>query len=149
MAWAAAIEALAQSAIHQVLRASPRRAPCTMCGAIGRRHADLPGNIRIMYENKPVGSAVQALMGREVRRRRMSHEPIFSFADVPWGLLFSYFRSIGSEYETDDIEVGAGLLVSLGMAATAASQQAARQRPLLQKRHRHKTPPAEAQASFL
>jgi len=49
-------------------RASPRRAPVHHVAE--RLGVDMPicrEIYGIMYENKPVGSAVQALMGREVR----------------------------------------------------------------------------------
>jgi glycerol-3-phosphate dehydrogenase (NAD(P)+) len=60
--------AQAQSAIHQVVEGvSAARA---VCDVAARLEVDMPicrEIYRIMYENKPVRAAVQALMGREVR----------------------------------------------------------------------------------
>jgi glycerol-3-phosphate dehydrogenase (NAD(P)+) len=60
--------AQAQSAIHQVVEGVPAaRAVHHVAGRLG---VDMPicrEIYGIMYENKPVGSAVQALMGRDVR----------------------------------------------------------------------------------
>ncbi len=58
----------AQNAIHQVVEGVPAaRAVCEVAERLG---VDMPicrEIYRIMYENKPVAAAVQALMGREVR----------------------------------------------------------------------------------
>jgi glycerol-3-phosphate dehydrogenase (NAD(P)+) len=58
----------AQNAIHQVVEGVPAaRAVCEVAERLG---VDMPicrEIYRIMYENKPVPAAVQALMGREVR----------------------------------------------------------------------------------
>jgi glycerol-3-phosphate dehydrogenase (NAD(P)+) len=60
--------AQAQSAIHQVVEGVP--AARAVCAVADRLEVDMPicrEIYRIMYENKPVRAAVQALMGREVR----------------------------------------------------------------------------------
>jgi glycerol-3-phosphate dehydrogenase (NAD(P)+) len=61
-------KALAQSAIHQVVEGVA--AARAVHHVAQRLDVDMPicrEIYGIMYENKPVGSAVQALMGREVR----------------------------------------------------------------------------------
>jgi glycerol-3-phosphate dehydrogenase (NAD(P)+) len=60
--------AQAQRAIHQVVEGVP--AARAVCEVADRLEVDMPicrEIYRIMYENKPVRAAVQALMGREVR----------------------------------------------------------------------------------
>jgi glycerol-3-phosphate dehydrogenase (NAD(P)+) len=60
--------AQAHSAIHQVVEGVPAaRAVCAVARGVGVEMPICSEIYQIMYENKPVRAAVQALMGREVR----------------------------------------------------------------------------------